>query len=411
MPKNKDINKFMVVSHRIIPDSLLEDLETRLKSEVLLITLAGIMLISMCLIPVLFYFFAESPAIRDGGITLIGLCMASYVVSLFILNRFAALNTAGNITLAGIFMGAVISSWATGGIYSPLMYTLLIPPVFAFVFTNLRSALFWSMITVVTFLAIWGIDELAFRYPVMEQYESMQVIINAADVTALNIIMPLASLISILLVVASYEVSSKQMKKLLTQERNMFAFKASHDSLTGLGNRAEFDTRLQMSIDAAWHSDYPLALIYIDLDGFKPINDTLGHHAGDVVLRIIAKRLAAIVRGTDMVARLGGDEFAIILQGIGDNDKMQPIMEKILSTISQDITLDDGQSVNVSGSLGVAYYPENADTADRLCRYADMAMYLAKEEKNTWRFYQQVPHPSTNLAANNMHIIGNTNIH
>ena len=389
MQNNKD-NKWMLLAQRFIPNQLLESAETRLKSVILVITLAGTMLISICLIPVLFYFFSDSPSVRDGGIMLLGLCMTIYIASLFILHRFCALNTAANLTLSGIFIGTVISSWATGGIYSPLMYTLLIPPVFAFVIANLSSAFIWSGMTIFTFLAIWGVDELAFRYPTMEQYESIQVIINAADVTALNIIMPLASLIGILLVVASYEISSREMKKQLMQERNMFAFKASHDPLTGLGNRAEFDHRLKLAVKEAWHSDFSLALIYIDLDGFKPINDTLGHHAGDVVLSTISERLSHIVRGTDMVARLGGDEFAIILQGMGDNQKMQPVLEKILKTISQDIQLDDGKIVNVNGSLGIAYYPEDARTTDRLCRYADMAMYLAKEEKNTWRFYQQL---------------------
>ena len=383
-------NKWMKLAHRFIPDKLLHNHETRLKAVVLLLTLICNMTISALLIPVLTYFFAESPAVSEGGIQLISICMALYVISFIILNRLAALNTAGNITLAGIYFGALVSSWATGGIYSPLMYILLIPPVFAFVLTNITSALTWSALTIITFLAIWGVDELALIYESMEQYESLQVIINAADVTALNIIIPLTSLIAILLVVAIYELNSVQMKKMLSQERNMFAFKASHDPLTGLGNRAEFDARIKMSIEQAWHSEYPLALVYIDLDGFKPINDTLGHHAGDIVLTSISNRLAKMVRGTDMVARLGGDEFAIILQGVGDNAKIEPVLKKLLATISEDITLDDGQVVNVNGSFGVAYYPEDAKTPDRLCRYADMAMYLAKEEKNTWRFYQQV---------------------
>lgn len=387
-------NKLMRLAHHIIPDKLLDNLETRLKSIVLLLTLICNMSISIILIPILIYSFGDSPTVKEGGIQIIGVCMIIYVLSLIILTRFAALNTAGNITLAGIYFGALTSSWATGGIYSPLMYILLIPPVFAFVITNISSALTWSILTIATFLGIWGVDELALVYQFMEPFESIQVIINSKDVTALNIIIPLTSLIAILAVVAIYELNSKQMKKILSQERNMFAFKASHDPLTGLGNRAEFDTRLKMSIEAAWHSSYPLALVYIDLDGFKPINDTLGHHAGDIVLTTISNRLAKIVRGTDMVARLGGDEFAIILQGMGENKKIEPILQKLLSTISEDITLDDGKIVNVHGSFGVAYYPEDAGTPDRLCRYADMAMYLAKEEKNTWRFYQQITHRS-----------------
>lgn len=389
---NKQESKLVSFAHLIIPDKLLENHETRLKSIVLLLTLLSNMIVSAALIPVLIFSFDDSPIVKEAGITLICASMSVYVVSLIILNRFAALFAAGNLALAGIYAGAMVSSWATGGIYSPVMYMILIPPVFAFVITNLKSAAFWSVLAVLSFIGIWGIDELVYEYERMEQFGSMQVIINSADVTTLNIVIPVATLIAILIVVAVYEINSMQMKKMLSQERNMFAFKASHDPLTGLGNRAEFDTRLKMSIETAWHSSYPLALVYIDLDGFKPINDTLGHHAGDIVLTTVSDRLSKLVRGTDMVARLGGDEFAIILQGIGDNQKIEPILQKVLTSISREINLDDGQTVSVRGSLGVAYYPEDAETADRLCRYADMAMYLAKEKKNTWRFYKDVVH-------------------
>jgi diguanylate cyclase (GGDEF)-like protein len=390
--ENKQESKIIAFAHLIIPDKLLENHETRLKSIVLLLTLLSNMIVSAALIPVLIFSFDDSPIVKEAGITLICASMSVYVVSLIILNRFAALFAAGNLALAGIYAGAMVSSWATGGIYSPVMYMILIPPVFAFVITNLKSAAFWSVLAVLSFIGIWGIDELVYEYERMEQFGSMQVIINSADVTTLNIVIPVATLIAILIVVAVYEINSMQMKKMLSQERNMFAFKASHDPLTGLGNRAEFDTRLKMSIETAWHSSYPLALVYIDLDGFKPINDTLGHHAGDIVLTTVSDRLSKLVRGTDMVARLGGDEFAIILQGIGDNQKIEPILQKVLTSISREINLDDGQTVSVRGSLGVAYYPEDAETPDRLCRYADMAMYLAKEKKNTWRFYKDVVH-------------------
>lgn len=388
MLSSNDKSKWVRLAYHIIPDNLVDNLETQLKSVILVITLFGITGLSIILVPVLLVFFPEVPAISEGGIILISFCMGFYLTSFFVLNRFGALNTAGNITLAGIYIGTLISSWATGGIYSPLMYTLFIPPVYAFIITNLASAWTWAAITLLTFVGVWAVDELALIYPAMEKYESLQVIINAADATTLTLIMPIASLLAILLVVTSYELSSNKMKKMLTQEKNMFAFKASHDPLTGLGNRAEFDNRLKVSIDAAGQSEQRLALAYIDLDGFKPINDNLGHHAGDIVLKTLSNRLSSAIRGTDMIARLGGDEFAIILHGVGENTAMKPLIEKILNTIAQDIEIDDGQIVNVSGSIGIAYYPVDATTPDRLCRYADMAMYRAKEEKNTWRVYK-----------------------
>ena len=391
MPSNKK-SKWLALAHYIIPEKLLDNLDTRLKSVILIITLFGFLAFSAVLIPVLLYFLPDVPAVSEDGIVLVLICMLFYVTSFIVLNRFSALNTAGNITLTGIYLGTVISSWATGGIYSPLMYALFIPPVFAFIITNLISAWTWATITVVTFVAMWTVDELAMSYPAMEKYESLQIMTNAADVTTLSLILPLMSLVCILLVVASYELSSKEMKKMLTKEMHKFAFKANHDPLTGLANRTKFDDRLKLSIESAKQTNQALALAYIDLDGFKPINDTLGHHAGDIVLKTISQRLSNTVRGSDMVARLGGDEFSIILHGVPSNRVMQPLAEKILNIIAQDVILDDGTTVNVTGSIGVAYYPEDATTTDRLCRYADMAMYKAKDEKSTWRFYQPEKH-------------------
>ncbi len=387
MKRCNEKKQWLSLAYHILPDNLLDHVETRLKSVILLITLFGMLGLSTLFIPVLLYAFPDVPTISEDGIVLLLLCMCFYVCSFFVLKVFGALNTAGNITLSGIYLGSVIASWATGGIYSPLMYALLIPPVYAFIITNLTSAWIWAIVSIFTFLGMWGIDELAMDYAAMEQYESLQIMINAADVTTLAVIMPIASLIGILLVVASYELSSQEMKKMLTQERNMFEFKANHDPLTGLANRTEFDNRLKRSIDSPRKTDEALALAYIDLDGFKPINDSLGHHAGDVVLKVLAQRLASSVRTTDLVARLGGDEFAIILQGVAHNAAMQPLVEKILAKMAQDIVLEDGKVVNVTGSIGVAYYPSDAGTPDRLCRYADMAMYKAKQEKGTWRYY------------------------
>ena len=375
---------------RIIPATLLDNHELELKALVLLFTLLVAMVMSLLLIPVLIYSFEESPAVRDGGLQVVSICITIYIVSFILLNRFALINMAGNLTMASIYFSTVISIWSTGGIYSPIVFVLIIPAVYAFVITNMLSAYIWSTITILSYCAIWGVDELAIRYEAMASFESMQVIINSADFSMLNLIAPILASCGILLVVAIYERNSRRMKKMLAEERNMFAFKASHDPLTGLANRAEFDLRIRTSIKTAWHSSYPLALVYIDLDGFKPINDTVGHHAGDVVLQEVARRLLKVVRGTDVVARLGGDEFALILQGVGSNAEVEPLLKKVLSNIAEDITLEDGSTVNVRGSLGVAYYPDDAETEDKLCRYADMAMYLAKEEKNTWRYYRQV---------------------
>lgn len=378
-------SRTQVLLHKLIPAKLLDNHDTGMKSVVLILTLVSNIVICLGFLPFLHWGFDKTPAVREGGELLLFINLGTYVVSFILLHKFAWLNVAGNLTQMGVYIAGVTTSWMTGGIFSPMLFLLLIPPVFAFVVTNIASGITWAMITVVTFLVIWGLDEFYIAFP-------QQVIIDAADFSKLCIIIPLLTCVAILTVVAIYEINSIRLKAMLAQERNMFAFKASHDALTGLANRAEFNLQLKRSIESAEHSDFPVALVYIDLDGFKPINDTIGHHAGDVVLEIVSKRLKHIVRGTDTVARLGGDEFAIILQGVGVDDQIEPILQKVLDTISQEIKVDEEINVQVRGSLGISYYPNDAETPDRLCRYADMAMYLAKEQKGIWRFYHEVNH-------------------
>lgn len=373
----------------LIPPALAADYQTRMKSKVLLLNLFTSFISSLLLIPILNTGFEKSPIIGNFGTWLVLNSMACFTLSFIVFNRFGKLIAAGNIAQIGIYIAGMVAGWQTGGIFSPMLFLLLIPPVFAFVLTNLRSGMVWSVLVLVSLVGIWGLEELSYLYPdgINGRMIPMaqMVILDQADFARLCILIPLLTCISIIGVVIIYETNSIRMHKLLFNERNLFAFKASHDPLTGLANREEFSVRLQLAIESARHGDYPVALVYIDLDGFKPINDTYGHHAGDTVLEEISRRLSHMVRGTDTVARLGGDEFAIILQGIGSEARARPVLEKILHSIAQPIRLPDTVMVHVRGSLGVAFYPEDASDAEQLCRQADAAMYLAKEQKNTWR--------------------------
>jgi len=152
---------------------------------------------------------------------------------------------------------------------------------------------------------------------------------------------------------------------------------AHHDMLTGLPNRKLFHDRLQQSLKRAERYQERVALLFIDLDGFKPINDSLGHGIGDLVLRAVAERLMALVRASDTVARLGGDEFTIILPGLNNRADAKRVAEKCVECVS-DVIVAEGQEVFISPSIGIALYPDNASNAQELVRHADAAMYQAK---------------------------------
>jgi diguanylate cyclase (GGDEF)-like protein/PAS domain S-box-containing protein len=162
---------------------------------------------------------------------------------------------------------------------------------------------------------------------------------------------------------------------------------AFYDSLTSLPNRSLLHDRLnQMLTDASWHGQ-KAGLMLLDLDRFKAVNDTLGHPAGDKLLRDAAERLAYCVRGYDTVARLGGDEFAILLPEVRSGDDLGRVANKILDSFKEPFMLESSE-VFVSCSIGIAVYPSDGDNAEDLLKQADSAMYFAKRSgRNTFRFY------------------------
>ncbi|WP_120008144.1 diguanylate cyclase domain-containing protein [Teichococcus vastitatis] len=158
------------------------------------------------------------------------------------------------------------------------------------------------------------------------------------------------------------------------------AHAAQHDGLTGLPNRRLLGQRLEEAITAAERHKGGMALIFIDLDRFKPINDTLGHEAGDMVLRQVALRLSGVVRPSDTVARLGGDEFVVLLCRLPQPDLWRSVADRIGRSLDQPMSYG-GQRVSVGASLGVALYPQHGTDAESLLRHADEAMYNAKRSR------------------------------
>ena len=162
---------------------------------------------------------------------------------------------------------------------------------------------------------------------------------------------------------------------------------AHHDSLTELPNRVLFQERLRQALAHAKRSKWMLGLLFLDLDKFKDINDTLGHHVGDLLLKAVAKRLGRCVRETDTVARLGGDEFAVILTNLDDAEGASRVAESIISSIADPFGLDDHE-VLTSTSIGITLYPSDATDADQLLKNADLAMFRSKAEgRNNYHFY------------------------
>lgn len=173
-----------------------------------------------------------------------------------------------------------------------------------------------------------------------------------------------------------YRISNRDITDRKVAEEDI-AFYATHDALTRLPNRYLLLDRLQGALAVARRNDTKVALLYIDLDNFKPINDAFGHAAGDQTLQAVAARLQASIRQSDTAARIGGDEFVVILPNLTDLEAVSTVTDQLHRTLSEPYPLDGGQA-NVGVSIGVALFPDDADGSDQLLNSADTALYAVK---------------------------------
>jgi diguanylate cyclase (GGDEF)-like protein/PAS domain S-box-containing protein len=173
------------------------------------------------------------------------------------------------------------------------------------------------------------------------------------------------------------------------QHEQELEYQSTHDALTGLPNRTLLVDRLQHSMSLADRYDSKVAVAFVDLDQFKIINDSMGHHAGDALLKIMAERLAKCVREVDTVVRLGGDEFVLLLTGLHKIEDISESMQRVLAAVAEPCLVENRDFV-VSCSIGICVYPDDSRDTTALLKYADSAMYKAKQSgRNMFQFYTE----------------------
>jgi diguanylate cyclase (GGDEF)-like protein len=184
-------------------------------------------------------------------------------------------------------------------------------------------------------------------------------------------------------------LNEKKLLKKLKESEERYYYLANHDGLTGLPNRMQFFERLEQALKEN-HIENNTAILLIDLDGFKNVNDNLGHDAGDLLLQEVSIRLKSCIRETDTVARLAGDEFIVLLPFISREDAAIQVAEKILQVSQRCYTIQNSE-VKVTPSIGIAFSENVKNEAETLIKYADMAMYQAKKQgKNNYQIYKAV---------------------
>jgi diguanylate cyclase (GGDEF)-like protein/PAS domain S-box-containing protein len=171
------------------------------------------------------------------------------------------------------------------------------------------------------------------------------------------------------------------------ENEEQILYQANYDALTGLPNRSLFSDRLDQAIASAQREEWELAILFVDLDQFKMVNDTFGHVMGDELLQLVSKRISDCVRESDTIARFGGDEFVILLQDVSDMDAAANIATKVINRLTKVFTLYE-RDIFIGASIGITVYPDDAVNADSLLRNADMAMYQAKDRgRNNYQFF------------------------
>lgn len=200
------------------------------------------------------------------------------------------------------------------------------------------------------------------------------------DLTIMSVAVVTAVLVATRQLLGQRALTAEQTKNedLLGELRHQ----AFHDELTGLANRALFSERLEHALARRRPLSANHAVLMVDLDGFKSVNDSLGHKAGDELLRTVAERLRGAVRRGDTVARVGGDEFALLLEDVSDAEHAVKLVEHLLNSLRQPLTVA-GRTLSQEASIGIALTEEEPRTADELLRYADTAMYLAKKQRSS----------------------------
>lgn len=164
---------------------------------------------------------------------------------------------------------------------------------------------------------------------------------------------------------------------------------AFQDTLTGLPNRRLFHDRLVLELNQAKRNQERFAVMMIDLDRFKEVNDTLGHYVGDLLIQAVGQRLTNLLRKGDTVARIGGDEFILLLPSLPSGDNACRVAEKILSSFSEPFSLENND-IYITPSIGIAIYPDHGDNMDLLLKNSDIAMYAAKEGgRNTFEYFRK----------------------
>lgn len=322
------------------------------------------------LIATFYFLFPLTEEGRTVGGILLWACLAALVSITVTFLKFGMRIYCVNLLLSGLCVVLVSACFWLDGVMSPTMIFMMTLPVLAATITDSRWAVFWT----VAIVASWG-TILVLQNNGVE----MDRVTHLANAQSIQVLALLGTAFMIMSMLGSYVASNGRLRETMELKNERLDYLASHDPLTSIPNRRALFEQAQQCLLRSARSGKPFALLVIDLNDFKKINDTLGHSTGDAVLQHFADRLKHGFRETDFVARMGGDEFAVVLEPVESYDSVQLAVDRFFKLGDNEVKID-GQLIQYGCSTGIAMYPENGEHVISLYDEADAAMYRAKRE-------------------------------
>jgi len=321
-----------------------------------------------------------TPISRYVGIPINTAVIAAFIWLLFTLKNKGLYKECSNAAVVILLLSTSVGTAISGGItYSPFAQLLVIPPLVAFFFGSVRGGISITAATTAATILMITLENNGVSFPKTIRPEHMSIAQSLTLLVEFVFVTTLAFL---------YEYTSASLRIERDIDHQNVIRLAQTDQLTSLANRRAFDDAVSKRI-MQYNTMQPVrtfALCYLDLDGFKPINDRHGHDVGDQVLRAVSIRLRSALRGTDLIGRHGGDEFMLLLDELGSAPAVEAMAKRFLKLICEPIETSSGL-VSIGGSFGFAIFPMHGSDSEVLKKSADMAMYETKRNHLGWKIF------------------------
>lgn len=352
------------------------DAEKHFRANLLLSILSAVDVLAVV---AAFYFLLAAPLqmeprTRFWSLLLIAACSVAYIaMTLALVRGYFRLATVGTITIALTSVGIAILG--TSGVpASPAVPMLLLPAIISFCLLGPRTGTLVAVLIPCLCLLQWfATEHWHLQLPAGQSRQNP--VLDQLLINGINYCL-------VIIVLLMYEGINRKLRGERDAERARLAYFATHDDLTGLANRRHFLQRLHEACSRCERTRQQVAVLYIDLNGFKHINDSLGHASGDHTLAAVAQRLGGMLRRQDLVARLGGDEFAILIDPCNAEHEVRELCGRVQQKIAEPLQLESGE-LSVGASIGIVFYPTEDIAMDHVLRMADLAMYADKIRHKT----------------------------